>query len=238
MNLRAVVLAGYKNSGKTTLAIDLCNFFDSKGLKCGVVKFVHHSLDKENTDTEKLSRAAFSVVGLSDEETSLYWKKRSSLLDVVSLMNVDVLLVEGGRDEIDYIPRIILPKSEKEIKELDNGLSLAVWGDYKIDSLPSLSKVDELGELILNKGFMLPNINCGACGKSSCFELAKEILKGNAKVEDCKTLFEEKVKVKINDQPMPLNPFVRGIVENTIKGLLSSLKGYVSGANISIEIKG
>lgn len=236
--VKGVVLAGYKNSGKTTLAIDLCNYFNSKGIKTGVVKFVHHSLDKEGTDTEKISKAAFCVVGLSDEETSIVWKKKSFLIDVIPLMKVDVLLIEGGRDEINYMPRIILPKEEKEIEELDNGLSLAVWGEFEHSKILCVKDVKELGELILSKGFMLPNINCGDCGRENCYELAKEIVLGKASVEECKSLAPEGVEVKINDQPMALNPFVSAIVENTIKGLLSCLKGYSPGSDISIKIKG
>ena len=154
-------------------------------------------------------------------------------------MGADVLLIEGGRDEIDYIPRVLLPKDESELKELDNGLSIAVWGDYRIDGLLCTKDLGELGDVILNKGFLLPNINCGACGRESCFDLAKEIVKGEAKIEECKTLYEEEsIEVKINDQPMALNPFVRDIVKNTIKGLFSCLKGYSEGAKLSIEIKG
>ncbi len=238
METKAVVLAGYKNSGKTTLASNLCDIFNKRGLKPGVVKFVHHGLDKEGTDTQKLSQVAYSVLGLSESETSLFWKKKSSLLDVIGLMDVDVLLIEGGRDEIDYIPRILLPKNDSEAKELDNGLTIGIWGDISLNNIPSYKNLEEMADLILDKGFALPNINCGACGRESCYDLAKDIVSGQASMEDCKSLHQEGITIKINDQPVAANPFVKAIIENTVRGLFSCLKGYTPGSKIFLEIKG
>ncbi len=44
------------------------------------------------------------------------------------------------------------------------------------------------------------------------------------------------ITVKVNGKRLELNPFARSIVESTIKGLLSSLRGYEEG-EIEIKIK-
>ena len=44
------------------------------------------------------------------------------------------------------------------------------------------------------------------------------------------------VTVTINGKELELNPFIRSVVESTINGLLSSLKGYEKG-DITITIK-
>ena len=57
-------------------------------------------------------------------------------------------------------------------------------------------------------------------------------------MEDCKSLHQEGITIKINDQPVAANPFVKAIIENTVRGLFSCLKGYTSGSKIFLEIKG
>jgi len=45
-----------------------------------------------------------------------------------------------------------------------------------------------------------------------------------------------KVIVEINGKKMELNPFTKSVIESTVKGLLSPLRGYEEG-NITIVIK-
>ncbi len=45
-----------------------------------------------------------------------------------------------------------------------------------------------------------------------------------------------KVKVSINDKEIELNPFVEEFINNTVKGMVSSLRGYEKG-KIKIEIE-
>lgn len=44
------------------------------------------------------------------------------------------------------------------------------------------------------------------------------------------------VMIKINGKELPLNEFAKTTIESTIKGLLSSLRGYEEG-EISIQIR-
>ena len=83
------------------------------------------------------------------------------------------------------------------------------------------------------KAFKLPNLNCGSCGLETRYELAREIVKGNRSEEDCTSL-QPTTEVKIDGRPMPMNPFISGIVRGTILGMLSPLKGFKKG---KVEIK-
>jgi len=47
---------------------------------------------------------------------------------------------------------------------------------------------------------------------------------------------QEEVEIYINEKRIPLNPFVEEIIKNTIKGMLSTLKGFEEG-KIKIIIK-
>ncbi|KYC45216.1 MAG: hypothetical protein APG12_00870 [Candidatus Methanofastidiosum methylothiophilum] len=44
-----------------------------------------------------------------------------------------------------------------------------------------------------------------------------------------------KVEVSINGKEIELNPFVEEVIKNTVKGMVSSLRGYEKG-KIKIEI--
>jgi len=94
-------------------------------------------------------------------------------------------------------------------------------------------EIGKIADLVEERAFKLPNLNCAGCGFETCYELAREIVKGVRSVEDCVSL-RPSVEVRINGKPMALNPFVSEIVVSTIKGLLTPLKGFSEG---EIEIK-
>lgn len=54
---------------------------------------------------------------------------------------------------------------------------------------------------------------------------------------DCARKIMSEVTVEINGKELELNPFTESIIESTIKGLLSPLKGYEEGI-IAIKING
>lgn len=64
-NKKAVQLVGYKNSGKTHLMIRLCTLLKSMGVRVGCIKYSHHSLDRIDSDTDRLSKEADVVLGIS-----------------------------------------------------------------------------------------------------------------------------------------------------------------------------
>lgn len=232
--MQAAALIGYKDSGKTTLALELCKRFKELGLKIAVAKFSHHRLALEGTDTEVLSEYADSVLGLSEARTQLIWNHKKYLPDLTGLLQADVLLVEGGKS-LAYLPKIILADTKQTIQELDSGLTLGVWSEQDVPGYTVVREIDDLARMILEKGFMLPGLDCGACGRNDCAELAREIVRGEASARECRAL-DSSLQVTVNGTQLPLNPFVNGILANGIKGMLSSLKGYQPGQiNISLE---
>ena len=47
---------------------------------------------------------------------------------------------------------------------------------------------------------MLPQINCGACGSPTCMTFAEDIVKGEAKLNDCMFMFNDELRRKIKDK--------------------------------------
>lgn len=240
-NIKAVQVIGSKDSGKTHLILELCEFFRSKGLKIGCIKYSHHSLDKADSDTDKMSQVADVVAGISQENSLLFFGKRKGFFEIRSFFDVDLLMVEGGKHEIDFLPQILVVDKGEEQPVFNEDLLIGVYlrqgatFDSIKDIIVSYDAI-EIAEVILDKGFYLPGLNCGACKKQSCREMGVDILKGKATNRDCVVMADESVTVEIDGKLLELNPFVKNIVKSTIIGMLSSLKGYCEG-DIKINIK-
>ncbi|MFI5144773.1 MAG: [Fe-Fe] hydrogenase large subunit C-terminal domain-containing protein [Ignavibacteria bacterium] len=48
----------------------------------------------------------------------------------------------------------------------------------------------------------LPNINCGACGSPTCMTFAEDVVKSEAKMNDCVFIFNEELKHKLKEKIM------------------------------------
>mgnify|MGYP006294162439 FL=1 len=48
-------------------------------------------------------------------------------------------------------------------------------------------------------------------------------------MSECTALSTQGIELAVNGQTVPLNPFVRNLLQNTLRGMLSSLKGCGTG---------
>jgi molybdopterin-guanine dinucleotide biosynthesis adapter protein len=231
----ALSIVGFKKSGKTTLVLDLIRELKKREVKVSAAKFSHHSFDRQNTDTGNISKEAVDLAGISESETFFCWSGKKYLPDLVPLMSGDVLLVEGGKG-LGWLPRVLTLKSPEEAVKLDNGLALATFGRVRTDYLPHLDSVAELADLMLEKGFMLPGLDCGSCGHETCSGLAAQIVSGTAGPGDCLARGDS-LEIKINGKSLGMNPFVERVISKSILGMLSELKGYSPG-KVEISIAG
>jgi len=225
--MKAALLAGHKKSGKTTLALRLIEAFKARNLTVSVIKTTHHAFDAADSDTDKLSRKADVLAGLSPEATHVIWSHAKSPLDVIPLLQTDILLIEGGK-QWQFAPRIILPRSEEEADELDQGLAIAQWDGPHASRLPVYATIELLADCIVQQGFLLPGLDCSACGYATCGELARAIISGREDEGSCQAV-QSDLEINVNGQPIPLNPFVRNLISGTLSGMLSSLKGFTPG---------
>ena len=235
----AVNLVGYKKSGKTTLAVQLAEELERRGVKAAAVKSSHHRLDKEGTDTDQLCQA-YGAAGAVTEgeaggEAALFWRGKRHLPDLLPLLDAEVVVVEGGK-ELGWLPRILLLKNPAEAETLEPGLALATYGTVCVPGLPALETPVQVADLILEKGFALPGLDCGACGRTNCLGLARDIAAGEAQIAECLSL-ESSVTVEVNGVPLGLSPFVERFFASTLKGMLAELKGYAPG-RVNIRMKG
>lgn len=233
---RAVALVGFKNSGKTTTTVELAKRLTERGHRVAVAKSSHHSMDKADTDTSRLMGVASSVVFVSPEETAILWPRFTYLPDIMPLLNADILLVEGGKT-LGWLPRVLLLHDEEEAIALEPGLALGTFGAIRMPDLPHFETMDALADAALERGFVLPGLDCEACGKADCSELAEEIVAGRLSPDACLARRAD-VTVSVNGQPLATGPFVAKVLASTLRGMLTELKGYTPGATVQITLDG
>lgn len=113
---RAFGIAGYKNSGKTTLTVALIGELRRRGYRVASVKHAHHSfkIDDDQTDSARHRRAGASQVAIVSRlrwaiVTELEDGSEPCLAEVLQRLAVyrpahDIVLVEGYKAEA--IPKI------------------------------------------------------------------------------------------------------------------------------------
>ena len=242
--MRAVAFVGFKKSGKTTTVERVARELKKRGYKVGIAKSMHTNFDRKDSDTWKLKRVADYVIVRAQDTDALLFEAKDLNALLSAIPEVDFLLLEGFKDA-KHLPKIICAKSEEEVKVLNDGLAIAVSGVISseaksvdgLEVINPLENPERLADLIEEKAFMLPNINCGLCGLD-CYEMAKLIVKGEKSTEDCVVLSSKpKVIVRVDGKELPMKDWVQELVEKTIKGMLSAMKGYKEGRKIEIIIE-
>ncbi|WP_062261168.1 molybdopterin-guanine dinucleotide biosynthesis protein B [Endozoicomonas arenosclerae] len=106
--LPVIGLAAYSGTGKTTLLEKLIPWLGAKGLRLGVVKASHHSVDPDTPgkDSHRLRQAGSCQLVLSTPERSICYTEKSEssdpdLINELQLLDcnrLDLVIVEGFRD--------------------------------------------------------------------------------------------------------------------------------------------
>ncbi len=226
--MKAIQIVGYKKSGKTALALALAAALKARGHAVSAVKFTHNpSLDKADTDTGRLGAVCKAVAACTPSESAVFWSNPRSLHEMLPLLDAEVLVVEGGK-ELACMPRILVLRDPAEAAELGADLAAATFGPVTIPGVWAVSEVEEVADLVLTRGFLLPNLNCGACGEPSCAAMAARIVAGGAVPDDC-TSGGGLLRITVNGVPLAANPFVGRIISAGITAMLAQLKGFAPG---------
>ncbi len=235
--MKAVGIVGYKKSGKTSLLVNLARELTQRGCTVSSVKHSSSQLDLPNTDTALHKQFAKKVGAITPKDSAIFFQEAISLDKMLSYLDSDLILIEGFKGEKTF-PKIVCLRPEDDPETLLDGLEICVISDEKNikTSAPILDAerdIKKIADIVLDKAFKLPNLNCEACGYKTCYEMAREIVKGSETIDHCRALNAD-VQIKIDGNVMLLNPFVSDIVKKTVDGMLSALKGYQKG---KIEIK-
>ncbi|WP_319467270.1 molybdopterin-guanine dinucleotide biosynthesis protein MobB [uncultured Pseudodesulfovibrio sp.] len=235
--MKAISIVGPKNSGKTTLGLELAEYFKNKGLTVAAAKFSHHGFDWQDADTAKYAEHCDAVAGLGPDETFTHWTHKRFLPDLLPLLTADVLIVEGGKT-LGYLPRILCLNGDLAdgTDWLVPELALATHGEHQIEGIPAIATIEELAEIILEKGFFLPGMDCETCGRPNCKALAIDIIQGKTTPKACLAMHNS-IELDINGAPVGMKPFVEDIISAAIREMVRTLKGYSPGkATIKLDV--
>jgi len=235
---------GFKNSGKTAVVTSIVRELRRRGKSVAAIKQVSHpdfSIDTPGVDTDLFSKAGARSIGvISENETSIIYKDRKSLMDLIPFFHADYLILEGFRQAL--VPKIITARNKEELEKDFRREVFAVSGlvaneiiEYKGKKAISIGKIEKLVDIVEQKSFeKIPELNCKGCGLT-CEEMMYAVVEGEHSIEECLTLKKD-VKIMIGDKELQINIFVQNIIKNTIQGMLSSLNNYTDDTvQITIE---
>lgn len=195
--------------------------------KIALVEHVTKLKDSPEKRTDTASDSMKTVVNCFPDKTSFAFDNAMSLDGILALIDADFVIINGFDEDKSY-PRVVMLDEDAKDKDRLTGLEIAGYGKAHSSCFPVTQNITQLIDIIEKKSFKLPNLNCEACGLDSCYAFAKEIVKGNRQLKDCVSLNPE-VTIEIDGVPLPMNPFISGIVEKTIRALVSSFKGFKNG---------
>ena len=230
--MRAVGIIGYKKSGKTSLVVNLARELTDRGHTISTVKHVSCDLDLPETDTALHRECAHQAAAISPQESAIFFRESLNLEEMLNYLRADFILIEGFKKEKTF-PKIVCLRPGDDLETLLDGLEICVvgsrpGGQLDVPFLDADGDISEIANLVEEKAFKLPNLDCEVCGYKTCYEMALQIVRGSKITEDCRSLYAD-VQIKIDDRIMPVKPFVADIIRNTVTGMLSSLKGYGKG---------
>ncbi len=250
------------SKGKTRIGTQLVEELVKLGVRVGVVKHTIHEIDVAGKDSYKYTKSgATPVIVSSPKQLAVFYTGYPEDLDKILeiIPQTPFVVIAEGFKQSRRGKKIIIASSQAELEELlkipGENFAIVDMGSNSICNTLDESKltgmkcyssnqVNLLAEAIYNDAVdqaltSLPGVNCGYCGYSTCRGLAKDIVRGIKKFVDCPVASE--VKVVLNrDTMVSLNPYVKRVFTEVIRGLLNTLKGIpsdVQGIYISIDLK-
>ncbi len=221
-NMKIIAVVGTKNTGKTTLVTKIVKELVERGFEVGTIKYSHHSFDMSDRDTGKHKKAGATIVAGTGKETFFTMDGGMELENVLSMMefikNLDFVVLEGFKTS-NY--------AKISTSDFNDEFTIANVNVFEMES----NELKSLVDLISERSFgMIKYLNCKKCGFDNCNDFVNQKIKGNNSAIICKSESDE-VLLKIDGQMIPLNPFVRSFVKETILGMVKSLKTDEFGAS-------
>lgn len=158
-------IVGWKNSGKTTLAVRVVEEFSSRGYRVATIKHAHHNLrlDDDDTDSARHRRAgARQVAVVSSRRWALMTEypegPEIDFSEVIARLDpCDLVIVEGYKSQ--PIPKIEARRRESapgaQLSEQDEKV-VAIAADYAIDD--SQLPVFELNDVVAIADFVIDHL--------------------------------------------------------------------------------
>lgn len=137
--MKIICIAGYKNSGKTTLVTRLVETLSKRGSVGTVKQMLHHRFNPENTDTGKHFDAGADIVTAITDIELVTISRNPTLEDALNALadsGADFAIVEGAKSS--DLPKIFLGEVEGSDEVSNIIIRLPARSDWDIDALVEL----------------------------------------------------------------------------------------------------
>jgi molybdopterin-guanine dinucleotide biosynthesis protein B len=220
---------GYQDAGKTKLVEEVIRALSRKGYRVASVKHSPHEkrVDCEGKDTWRHWKAGSEPVVFSSEVETTYMSHSATQAEdiaehLLAWFCAEVVILEGFKD--GAFPKVsvgnIAPRKNTVLRD------------------PSTAEVVRYVETEISVERMrngLPGLDCGKCGLD-CSSMARAIAEGRKSRDDCVELPSVGVEIAVGGKRLATGKFVSDIVDDTVRGMLSSLKGYEPGKDVEIRL--
>ncbi len=247
--MKVFSVRGYSGSGKTTTIEKVIGELRMRGNRVGSVKEIHaegFALDPDPASNTRRHRMAGAelVTARGMHETDILYPEKLPMQKILSFYEGYDWVVLEGVSEIP-VPLILTGHNTEDMDKRWSDYVICVSGriadeikEYR--GVPAISAADDVKPLVdfLEKTVydLLPGLKpecCSYCGYT-CQTLGAEILRGNAKREDC--VAERGIELTVDGVRVPAVPFVQKILRNTVLSVVGELDGYREGAEIRIKL--
>lgn len=160
----------------------------------------------------------------SDEYEAAY-PGESSLKGLLESMPPDLAVITADSDLI--APVVVCGREDSSV----NSLVLATFQADDEDT--------DYAAIYRNTFNLLPqktDDECGRCG-ADCRRMAESILKGDRREEEC-FYAPGRIEITVDGRSLKVGKFPAEMIEGSLRGLLSSMKGYREDSNILIKVGG
>ena len=228
---KTVSVIGFKNSGKTMVVETLVKELSSRGHRVGTLKHTADDIDLDTPgkDTSRHRDAGSVATGILQENTTaLFIDEKLSIHQAAEKLGViDYLVIEGFKT-VDTHARIIVPREDRDVEKLSNGLEIAkvkIPESRYTGEAPTLDDASKIADIVEEKAYpMLPGLDCHSCGYDDCKSMGIALLAGEAELNQC-VGYRSDGALKVNGVDVAMGGFVREIMKNVVLGFVKSLKG-------------
>lgn len=208
-----ISFTGKSGSGKTTLLEKLIPELARRGRAVGVIKHTAHEveLDALGKDTQRLRAAGAGTAAIASKNLLAVFQNIHADTSIDEIAGQyftlpDLILTEGFKHG-DAPQVLVLPLGATELPAVLPEKLLAIVADTKLEApVPSFTREDVVPIADLIEETFLRPVS------------------------------RSEVRVWVDGKFIPMNPFVKAFVGQTVKGMVSSLKGGKDAEKIHIKI--
>lgn len=217
--MKAFMVKGVHDSGKTTLVENLIRTLCARGYTVGSLKDIHSSeyrMDRPGTDTDRHRHAGASLVAaLGPSEAALLMDGKQKAERLIGFFDQDILIIEGQPEGISC-PNLVtgITREDWDFRMDERTLGFtgilgASGGEYRgLRVYDPVADIQDIADLAQREGMDMTG-------------------------QDAR---ERELKLTFDGEEVPMVPFVEKIIKASLLGILGELRGYTDDVKIRIEL--